>query len=109
MKRPANIALLATTLSMDNNDAAKTPLISKRRRLAVNSDWILRELPEMPYLYLKEKTATVVLNDNAQQIANRIVESARSMNCYGEYDSAKVSCISSSNRSIMCDCLVFHV
>ena len=89
MKRPSSIAL-ATSLSLDNNDAAMNPFPSKRRRFTIDSEWILRELPEMPYLYLKEKTATVVLNDSPQQIANRIVESARSMNCFGEYNSAKV-------------------
>jgi len=88
MKRPSSIAL-ATSLSLDNNDAAMNPFPSKRRRFTIDSEWILRELPEMPYLYLKEKTATVVLNDSPQQIANRIVESARSMNCFGEYNSAK--------------------
>jgi len=90
MKRPSSIAL-ATSLSLDNNDAAINPFPSKRRRVTIDSKWILRELPEMPYLYLKEKTATVVLNDSPQQIANRIVECARSMNCFGEYNSAKVS------------------
>jgi hypothetical protein len=91
MKRPSSIALIATSLSLDNNDTDIDPFPSKRRRVTIDSKWILRELPEMPYLYLKEKTATVVLNDSPQQIANRIVECARSMNCFGEYNSAKVS------------------
>jgi hypothetical protein len=107
MKRPSNMAL-AVSLSMDNNDAAINPLPSKRRRLGVDSEWILRELPEMPYLYLKEKTATVVLNENAQHIANRIVESAQSMNCFGEYNCEKVSWLCSSNR-LMYYQIVFHV
>ena len=89
MKRP--ILALAATLSIDNNEEGITPIPPKRRRLSISSNWIVNELPEMPYLYLKEKTSVVVLNDSPQNIANRIVESAKGMHCIGEYDTANVS------------------
>jgi hypothetical protein len=84
-------SILASTLSMDNNQEGVSLLSSKRRRLNIGSSWMVKELPEMPYLYLKEKTSVVVLNDSPQHIANRIVESAKAMNCIGEYNSSTVS------------------
>jgi hypothetical protein len=87
MKRPN----LASTLSIDNNEEDISPLPAKRRRIRiVDVQWTVtvHEVPKMPYLYLKEKTSVVVLNDSPQLIANRIVESAKAMNCVGEYNSS---------------------
>jgi hypothetical protein len=87
MKRPGNIAL-ASYLSIEEE---KEPKCAKKRRLtSIGNKWEVNDLPEMPYLYLKEKTSVVVLNDGPQNIANRIVKVAKNMNCIAEYDEIKV-------------------
>ncbi len=86
MKRPAN---LASTISIDNAEGIATiPL--KRRKLVANSTWMVDDPPELPYLYLKEKTSVVVFNDSPQLIANRIVSAAKGMNIVGKYQDAEV-------------------
>jgi hypothetical protein len=89
MKRPGNLAL-ASILTMDHDETKMTPSCAKKRRLLNGSKWDVKDLPEMPYLYLKEKTSTVILNDSPQEIASRIVNAAKDMNCIGEYDDIMV-------------------
>ncbi len=91
-------SILASTLSMDNNHEGIASLSSKRRRLNISSRWLVTDLPEMPYLYLKEKTSVVVLNDSPQLIANRIVDCAKALDCIGEYSSSKVSKLNRKNE-----------
>ncbi len=86
MKRP----MLISALSMDNDGESIAPLSSKRRRLNYGFNWKVGELPEMPYLYLREKTSVILLNDSPQKVADRIVSSAKAMNCIGEFDDSKV-------------------
>ena len=105
MKRPN----LASTLSIDHNEEDISPLPAKRRRIRiVDVQWTVtvHEVPKMPYLYLKEKTSVVVLNDSPQLIANRIVESAKAMNCVGEYNSSTVRCV----QIILCNiCILYYM
>jgi hypothetical protein len=95
---------LASSLSIDNchipsssssssSSLSSSPPLLKRRKLnkTCNSNWKLQDLPELPFLYLKEKTSVVVLNENPQLIASRIVDCATSLNVYGQYDGEKVS------------------
>lgn len=96
LERPNNLGIisLAESLSRDNNGYIHNN--SKRRRIRNDTNWTVRDLPEIPYLYLKEKTSVVVLNDSPQSIANRIVESAKSLSCMGEYDGEKAKATLSS-------------
>jgi hypothetical protein len=92
---------LASSLSIDNfhipssssssSSLSSSPPLLKRRKLnkTCNSNWKLQDLPELPFLYLKEKTSVVVLNENPQLIASRIVDCATSLNVYGQYDGEK--------------------
>jgi len=86
MKRPCNITLASLLTVEEENE----PKYTKKRRMTIGNKWEVKDLPEMPYLYLKEKTSVVVLNDGAQNIANRIVKAAKDINCIGEYDDGKV-------------------
>jgi len=85
-KRPLN---LASSLSLDNNCTDIDPLPTKRRKVSVDSSWDLKEVPELPYLYLKEKTSVVVMNENPQDIATRIVHCAKGLSIYG-YNSCSI-------------------
>mmetsp|Transcript_1953 Transcript_1953/g.3559 ORF Transcript_1953/g.3559 Transcript_1953/m.3559 type:complete len:379 (+) Transcript_1953:353-1489(+) len=85
MKRPCNITLASLLTVEEENE----PKYTKKRRMTIGNKWEVKDLPEMPYLYLKEKTSVVVLNDGAQNIANRIVKAAKDINCIGEYDDGK--------------------
>ena len=96
MKPVSNKRSLASILSIDNhNDETSQESFqtssNKRRRLNVDSKWELKDLPELPFLYLKEKTSVVVLNANPQDIATRIVDCAKSLSAYGQYNGEKVS------------------
>ena len=93
---------LASTLSIDNNDDATISTrdssgSNKRRKLRFDSKWTLQidQIPELPFLYLREKTSVVVLNQNPQDIANRIVDCSQSLNIIGHYDGHRVSILSS--------------
>lgn len=91
---------LASLLSIDNNSnlsssdndlfETKTSSTNKRRKLTlVDSQWTLKDVPELPFLYLKEKTSVVVLNENPQSIAARIVQCAKSLSAFGQYNGEK--------------------
>lgn len=86
MKRPAS---LASTISIDNAEGIATQPVKRRR--TIGNKWTVFDPPTLPYLYLKEKTSAVVLNDSPQEIANRIVATAKGINCIGEYDDVRVS------------------
>ena len=89
---------LASILSVDNNTNLSSSSSSSKRhkpnintnKVVVDSKWILKEVPELPFLYLKEKTSVVILNDNPQDVASRIVECAKSHSAFGEYNGDKV-------------------
>lgn len=95
---------LASLLSVDYNsqNTLSGPVDSnanvKKRKLNIDSKWNIKEVPELPFLYLKEKTSVVILNEHPQEVAERIVNCAKSLNAYGQYDGDKVSI-----------CLMFHV
>lgn len=98
MKPVSNKRSLSSILSIDNHfDETDQENIgnftTKRRKLNVDSKWELKDLPELPFLYLKEKTSVVVLNANPQDIATRIVDCAKSLSAYGHYNGEKVSLI----------------
>lgn len=98
MKRP----MLISALSMDNDGGSIAPLSSKRRRLNYSFNWKVGELPEMPYLYAREKTSVIVLNDSPQKVADRIVSSAKAMNCIGEFDDSKAKATLSVDGTEFC-------
>ena len=89
---------LASLLSLDNNNVddiqhttGSSTLPSKRRKLNIDTSWDLKEVPELPFLYLKERTSVIVLNENPQHIASRIVDCAKTLSAYGQYNGEKVS------------------
>lgn len=83
---------LASTLSIDNEKSDGSDILpTKRRKVNVDSEWELTDLPELPFLYLKEKTSVVILNQIPQDIASRVVECAKSISAYGQYNGEKVS------------------
>lgn len=94
MKRPSPIAL-ASVLSIDNNEHGNELIEkpTKRCRFSIDFNWTVSVLPEMPYFYLKEKTSVVIFKDSPQEIANRIIESAKEMNCIGECNGSTAKAI----------------
>uniref|UniRef100_A0A7S3V480 PUL domain-containing protein n=1 Tax=Chaetoceros debilis TaxID=122233 RepID=A0A7S3V480_9STRA len=92
MKRPAS---LASTISIDNAEGIATQPVKRRR--TIGNKWTVFDPPTLPYLYLKEKTSAVVLNDSPQEIANRIVATAKGINCIGEYDDVRAQATLSVN------------
>lgn len=103
MKPVSNKRSLSSILSIDNhsdetNQESIGNLSAKRRKLNVDSKWELKDLPELPFLYLKEKTSVVVLNANPQDIASRIVDCAKSLSAYGHYNGEKAKASLNANN-----------
>lgn len=93
---------LASLLSIDNhhhddNVHLSSPPYKKQKKTRSNkiidSQWTLSvdDVPDLPFLYLKEKTSVVIMNQHPNDVAVRIVECAKLMNAYGQYDCQKVS------------------
>mmetsp|Transcript_9144 Transcript_9144/g.11439 ORF Transcript_9144/g.11439 Transcript_9144/m.11439 type:complete len:449 (-) Transcript_9144:136-1482(-) len=73
------------TMNMNMNSNSN----KRRKVVSIDSEWKLKEVPELPFLYLKERTSVVVMNDEPQRIASRIVQCAKKMNAYGQYCTTK--------------------
>ncbi len=102
---------LASLLSIDNHNhdekvpstltsasaVMSSPPYKKQKQTRSNkiidSQWILSvdNVPDLPFLYLKEKTSVVIMNQHPNDVAARIVDCAKLMNAYGQYDCQKVS------------------
>lgn len=98
-KRPLS---LAASISRDNNGGDTNALPTKRRKVSVDSAWDLGDLPELPYLYLKEKTSVVVMNEEPQTIATRILECAKILCASGQYNGAKARATLTVNNMEFC-------
>lgn len=74
-------------VSKNNNSSSSS---SKQSQRPIDAKWTLKEVPELPFLYLKEKTSVVVINEDPQDVASRVVECAKEVGAFGEYNGDKV-------------------
>ncbi len=105
---PTKKRSLSSLLSLDNNIDESVVNVNgnvvpmKRRKVSgssssiIDSKWELNieQIPELPFLYLKERTSVVVVDENpqrAQLIASNIVQCAKKIHAYGQYSTEKVS------------------